>query len=91
CSFTGGRVAPAQDSKGSLQEQSDKWFAVGVHQFVPILAILYLRKPWGYRPPDFEERAKRYVPIPSQYADPDKSGLTYTVKPGKQPYDIKLQ
>ncbi|HTU23132.1 MAG TPA: hypothetical protein VMG10_34170, partial [Gemmataceae bacterium] len=59
CSFTGGRVAPAQDSKGSLQEQSDKWFAVGVHQFVPILAILYLRKPCEHRPANASVLARR--------------------------------
>lgn len=28
--------------------------------------------------------------IPPQYADPQTSGLTYTVKPGPQTYDIEL-
>ncbi len=30
-------------------------------------------------------------PIPENYADPEKSGLTYTVKSGSQPYDIELK
>jgi hypothetical protein len=47
--------------------------------------------PAGYQPPDFAETAKRYVPIPPQYADPDKAGLTYTVLAGKQVYDIQLK
>ena len=33
----------------------------------------------------------KYVPIPEQYADPDKSDLSYTVKGGPQTYDINLQ
>ena len=47
--------------------------------------------PPGYNPPTSEDKAKRYVEIPAQYADADKSGLTYTVKGGSQPYDIKLK
>ena len=47
--------------------------------------------PPGYNPPTSEDKAKRYVEIPAQYADTDKSGLTYTVKGGSQPYDIKLK
>jgi allophanate hydrolase subunit 1 len=38
-----------------------------------------------------EERAKRYVKIPPQYSDPDKSNLTYAVKSGKQDHDIDLK
>jgi hypothetical protein len=30
------------------------------------------------------------IEIPPQYADPDTSGLTYTVQPGPQSFDIKL-
>jgi hypothetical protein len=44
----------------------------------------------GYKPTDFAARAKRFVPIPERYFDPDKSGLKYAVKGGKQVYDIKL-
>jgi len=33
---------------------------------------------------------KRYVPIPSNYSDPEKTPLTYTVKRGSQTHDIKL-
>lgn len=33
---------------------------------------------------------KRYVAIDAKYADPEKSGLTYEVKPGAQSYEIKL-
>jgi hypothetical protein len=32
----------------------------------------------------------KYVEIPAKYADPEKSGLTFTPKGGKQPYDIPL-
>ena len=35
-----------------------------------------------------EQRTKRYVKIPQQYSDPDKSNLTYMVKSGKQEHDI---
>ncbi|HZU04160.1 MAG TPA: hypothetical protein VFA10_31155 [Ktedonobacteraceae bacterium] len=34
---------------------------------------------------------KRYMPIPKQYSDPAKSGLTYIVQRGKQIYDIDLK
>jgi hypothetical protein len=37
------------------------------------------------------ERAKRFVPIPKQYSDADKSNLTYEVKSGKQEHDIDLK
>jgi hypothetical protein len=37
------------------------------------------------------ERAKRYVPLPARYRNPDLSKLTYEVKRGKQEYDIDLQ
>jgi hypothetical protein len=37
------------------------------------------------------DRAKRYVRIPPQYSDPNKSNLTYVVKSGKQEYDIELK
>jgi hypothetical protein len=44
----------------------------------------------GYTPPDYEARAKRYVPIPTRYSDAEQSGLSYSVKTGKQEHDIKL-
>jgi hypothetical protein len=45
------------------------------------------------RPPGSGEPAEpkgRYVDIPSKYYDPGESGLTYTVVPGSQTFDIKL-
>jgi hypothetical protein len=45
----------------------------------------------GYAPPDSGGAARRYVRIPPQYADPEKSGLTYTVTAGSQTYDIDLK
>lgn len=39
---------------------------------------------------DPKEMARRYVPIPSNYSDVDKSGLEYTVQGGSQTHDIKL-
>ena len=47
--------------------------------------------PGGYQPPDPNAMAKRYVAIPDSYSDPEKSGLTCTVKGGSQPYDITLK
>jgi hypothetical protein len=43
--------------------------------------------------PDFAdpERAKRYVPIPAQYRDLDKTSLSYEVKSGAQEYNIDLK
>ncbi len=35
--------------------------------------------------------AKRYVPIPEQFGDAEKSGLSLTVTGGKQPFDIDLK
>lgn len=35
--------------------------------------------------------SKKGVKIPDRYADPDKSGLTYTVQPGQQTKDFKLE
>ena len=32
----------------------------------------------------------KFVPIPERYTDPARSGLTYTVKPGEQTFDISL-
>jgi hypothetical protein len=43
------------------------------------------------QPADPQQAAKRYVPIPVQYSDPDKSNLTYVVKNGKQEHDIDLK
>ena len=46
------------------------------------------------RPPGAEKEAKpitgRYVNIPSQFMDPDASGLTYTVTGGAQTHDVEL-
>jgi len=37
------------------------------------------------------ERAKRYVQIPPNYREPDKTNLTFEVKSGKQEHDIDLK
>jgi hypothetical protein len=42
----------------------------------------------GGRDPDL---AKRYVQIPDNYEDPEKSGLTYDVKRGSQDHNIELK
>ncbi|HTU16595.1 MAG TPA: hypothetical protein VMG10_00920 [Gemmataceae bacterium] len=47
--------------------------------------------PGGYKPPDRAARGKRYVAIPDRYASPEQSGLKYTVKPGSQEHDIKME
>lgn len=41
-------------------------------------------------PDEPEAPAGKYVPIPARFSDPEKSGLTYTVKSGAQEYDIRL-
>jgi hypothetical protein len=43
--------------------------------------------PSGETPP----QPGKYVPIPAHFADPEKSGLTYTVSRGEQTIDIKLE
>ncbi|HEY7425889.1 MAG TPA: hypothetical protein VH682_16785 [Gemmataceae bacterium] len=35
-------------------------------------------------------KARPSIEIPKHYADPEKSGLTYTVTPGPQTFDLKL-
>src|SRR5579875_97981 len=40
---------------------------------------------------DPEAGKRRYMAIPHHYKDPDKSGLTYTVKSGVQQFDIQLK
>jgi len=37
-----------------------------------------------------EDAQRRYVPIPTNYASADTSGLTYTVKAGSQEHDLPL-
>jgi hypothetical protein len=38
-----------------------------------------------------EPRDGKHVAIPPRYQDPEKSGLTYTVRAGPQTHDIDLQ
>ncbi len=45
----------------------------------------------GQKQPDPAEAARRYVAIPPGYADPQNSGLTYTVTAGAQTYDPPLK
>jgi hemoglobin len=40
---------------------------------------------------DSAKGSPKYVAIPAKYADPKTSGLTYTVKKGKQQFDIALE
>ncbi len=46
--------------------------------------------PEGLAPKPPDERQTRHVPIPERYRDPEQSGLTYTVRAGKQTHDVKL-
>jgi hypothetical protein len=43
-----------------------------------------------YKPPDLGSNAKNYVEIPDKYMDPQESGLKFTVKGGKNTYNIPL-
>lgn len=38
-----------------------------------------------------EKRDGKFVAIPLRYSDQESSGLTYTVRPGKQTHDIELR
>lgn len=53
----------------------------------------YAKAPKDALPPGLDSSgdAKHYVPIPEQYADPEKSGLSLDVKSGSQPHDIDLK
>ncbi|MHB1422652.1 MAG: hypothetical protein ACYC3I_05545 [Gemmataceae bacterium] len=46
--------------------------------------------PPGYKPLDMAEQANRYKEIPAKYKNAKSSPLKYSVKPGKQEHDIKL-
>jgi hypothetical protein len=43
-----------------------------------------------FKPASNKDMSKRYVEIPKKYADLGSSGLIFTVKPGKQEHEIKL-
>jgi hypothetical protein len=47
--------------------------------------------PTELAPPAKEKHDNRSVPIPPRYLDPEKSGLTYTVRAGTQTHDIELK
>jgi hypothetical protein len=44
----------------------------------------------GYKPPDPNAGAEKYVEIPEKYEEAQTSGLTYTVTGGKQTHEITL-
>jgi hypothetical protein len=46
--------------------------------------------PLAERQSSKQEITGTYVPLPSHYANPATSGLTYTVKPGPQTFDLDL-
>jgi hypothetical protein len=56
----------------------------------PVKIAIYARGrvPKGFMTKNAEKNA--YVAIPSKYADPEKSGLIYQVKPGDQEFAIVL-
>jgi hypothetical protein len=47
--------------------------------------------PEGYNPPGSAGDAKRYVPIPDQYADHERSGLSLDVTSDPQTHNIDLK
>jgi hypothetical protein len=60
---------------------------------VPGVSSEYMKKSLEQMNPGMNDpqRAKRYVQIPAEYSDPDKSNLTCTVKGGKQEHNIDLK
>jgi hypothetical protein len=49
------------------------------------------KAPGGFGSGNTEDTAKRFVPIPPQYAEPESSDLKYTVASGTQTKDIELK
>jgi len=43
--------------------------------------------PAEFKSPDAPPRDGKFIVLPARYADPDKSGLTYTVREGAQTHD----
>jgi hypothetical protein len=52
-------------------------------------AIDKMRSQGGVKPPNFDPN--KYIKIPTVYGDMDKSGLTFTVEPGANTYNIDLK
>src|SRR5262249_31093571 len=46
--------------------------------------------PGGLGSDNTEDMAKRFMPIPQQYSNPDKTDLTFEVKSGSNEHDIHL-
>ena len=46
--------------------------------------------PDGYKPPSQENTSRRYIKIPPEFADPEKTTKSHTITGGSQEYDIKL-
>lgn len=53
-------------------------------------AAKIMAPPKGNAPPD-PKKMQKIVIVPAKYSDPDKSGLTCTVKEGRQTFDIDLK
>jgi hypothetical protein len=49
------------------------------------------KQPAELAPRKEDRRDARAVPIPARYREPEKSGLTYTVRGGSQTHDIDLK
>jgi hypothetical protein len=50
-----------------------------------------MHPPTGPKPGEPAPPPLKYVPIPERYSNAKRSGVTYTVRPGKQTYDVALK
>ena len=73
----------------------DVKITVSTKKYKPVTNAITYQPPPGQNAPnqagDPEEAKRRYVQIPDDYADLDRTPLSYTVKPGDQTYDPPIK
>jgi hypothetical protein len=86
----GGPVKIAVETKSAQPVSRPEQTADGKHVGGPPpgAAVPGGMKPTVYGDPS---KVRNAEPIPEDYADPDKSGLNYTVKRGRQEFPIELK
>jgi hypothetical protein len=79
---------PAGPVKITVETASLKQEAMSARKYAPPPGAAV---PEGYKMSDPTAARRDYVPIPGKYATVDQSGLSYTVTPGTQTFDVKLE